>query len=179
MKATTTPLQTSRSTPHTKEASGGTSNRLGAQAPRVTSQRGRNVAGNVIWFGQVVDRVLLSQSPKFQKVWVEGLRVLSKMGCSNGGAHQDIRVEGWRWKKGLFIVFMGWWGFLPVGPRAHGLSQPRAHGVPRELRSTLCARGSKDPVRTGYPITYCCNFLSTTAHTLSSFEVVGVGRVRE
>ena len=154
LNATTTPLQTSLEHTTSKEASGGTSNRLGAQAPRVTSQWGRNVAGNTIWFGQVVDRVLLSQSPKFQKVWVEGLRVLSKMGCSNGGAHQDIRVEGWRWKKGLFIVFMGWWGFLPVGPRAHGLSQPRAHGILRGYHTTPCARGSQDLVHTGYSESY-------------------------
>ena len=156
MKATTTPLQTSPEHTTSKEASGGTSNRLGAQAPRVTSQWERNVAGNAIWFGQDVDRVLLSQSPKFQQVWVEGLRVVSKMGCSNGGAQQDIRVKGWRRKKALYIVRRGWWGFLPVGPRAHGLSQPRAHGVLRELCSTPCARGSKDPVRTGYPVTFCC-----------------------
>ena len=143
MKVTTTPLQTAPEHTTSKEASGGTSNCLGAQAPRVTSQWGRNVVGNVIWFGQDVDRVLLSQSPKFQQVWVEGLRVLSKRRCSNGGAQQDIRVSGWRWKKGLYIVFRGWWGFLPVGPRAHGLSQPRAHWVPREIQTTPCARGTQ------------------------------------
>ena len=92
-----------------------------------------NVAGNAIWFGQSVDRVLLSQSPKFQQDWVEGLRVVSKMGCSNGGAQQDIRVEGWRRKKGAYIVFLAGRGFLPVGPRAHGPSQPRAHGVSSEM----------------------------------------------
>src|SRR3990170_687591 len=78
LKATTTPLQTSPEHTTSKEATGGTSNHLGTQAPRVTSQWGRNVAENAIWFGQDVDRVLLSQSPKFQQVWVEGLRVLSK-----------------------------------------------------------------------------------------------------
>ena len=148
MKATTTPLQTSLEHTTSKEASGGTSNRLGAQAPRVTSQWGRNVAGNAIWFGQVVDRVLLSQSPKFQQVWVEGLRVLSKIGCSNGGSQQDIRVRGWRWQKRLYIVFLAGWENLPVGPRAHGLSQPRAHGVLRDYHTTLCAGGSEHPVRT-------------------------------
>ena len=100
-----------------------------------------NVAGNAIWFGQSVDRVLLSQSPKFQQDWVEGLRVVSKMGCSNGGAQQDIRVEGWRRKKGAYIVFLAGRGFLPVGPRAHGPSQPRAHGVSRNILTTPCARG--------------------------------------
>ena len=113
-----------------------------------------NVAGNAIWFGQSVDRVLLSQSPKFQQDWVEGLRVVSKMGCSNGGAQQDIRVRGWRRKKGAYIVFLAGRGFLPVGPRAHGLSQPRVHGVLRYNHATPCARGSKDPVRTGYPESY-------------------------
>ena len=149
MKATTTPLQTSPEHTTSKEASGGTSNRLGAQAPRVTSQWGRNVAGNAIWFGQDVDRVLLSQSPKFQQDWVEGLRVVSKMGCSNGGAQQDIRVRGWRRKKGAFIVFLARRGFLPVGPRAHGPSQPRAHGVSSEFRGTPCARGSETPCTRG------------------------------
>ena len=150
MKATTTPLQTSPEHTTSKEASGGTSSRLGSQAPRVTSQWGRNVAGNTILFGQNVDRVLLSQSPKFQQVSVDGLRVLSKMGCSNGGAQQDIRVTCWRCKKRLYIVFLVGWGNLPVGPRAHRLSQHRAHGVLREFHTTPCERGSKDPLRTGY-----------------------------
>ena len=75
-----------------------------------------NVAGNAIWFGQSVDRVLLSQSPKFQQDWVEGLRVVSKMGCSNGGAQQDIRVRGWRWKKGIYIVFLAGGEFCPLDP---------------------------------------------------------------
>ena len=108
-----------------------------------------NVAGNAIWFGQSVDRVLLSQSPKFQQDWVEGLRVVSKMGCSNGGAQQDIRVKGWRRKKGAFIVFLAGRGFLPVGPRAHGPSQPRAHGVSRNILTTPCARGSETPCTRG------------------------------
>ena len=151
MKATTTPLQTSPEHTTSKEASGGTSSHLGAQDPRVTSQWGRNFAGNAIWFGQDVDRVLLSQSPKFQQVWVEGLRVLSKRRCSNGGAQQDIRIKGWRWKKGLYIVCRGWWGFLPVGPRAHGPSQPRAHRVSSEFRGTPCARGSETPCARGVP----------------------------
>ena len=108
-----------------------------------------NVAGNAIWFGQSVDRVLLSQSPKFQQDWVEGLRVVSKMGCSNGGAQQDIRVRGWRRKKGAFIVFLAGRGFLPVGPRAHGPSQPRAHGVSSEFRGTPCARAKSAPCAQG------------------------------
>ena len=108
-----------------------------------------NVAGNAIWFGQSVDRVLLSQSPKFQQDWVEGLRVVSKMGCSNGGAQQDIRVRGWRRKKGAYIVFLAGRGFLPVGPRAHGPSQPRAHGVSRNILTTPCARGSETPCTRG------------------------------
>ena len=148
MKATTTPLQTSPEHTTSKEASGGTSNHLEAQAPRVTSQCGRNAVGNTIWFSQDVDRVLLSQSPKFQQVWVEGLRVLSKMRCSNGGAQLDIRVRGWMWNKGLYIVFLARWGFPPVGLHGHGLSQPRAHGVLRDFHTTPCARGSKGPVAT-------------------------------
>ena len=128
-----------------------------------------NVAGNAIWFGQSVDRVLLSQSPKFQQDWVEGLRVVSKMGCSNGGAQHDSRVKRWRRKKGASIVFLAGRGFLPVGPRAHGPSQPRAHGVSSEFRGTRahgpsqprahgvsrnilttpCARGSETPCTRG------------------------------
>ena len=90
--------------------------------------------------------ILLSQSPKFQQVWVEGLRVLRKIRCSNDGAQQDIRVRGWRWKKGPFIVFLVGWGNLPIGPYAHRLSHPRAHGVLTEIHTTPCARGSKGPV---------------------------------
>ena len=167
LKATTTPLQTSPEHTTSKEASGGTSSCLGAQS-KSNKSMGRNVAGNAIWFGQDVDRVLLSQSPKFQQVWVEGLRVLSKKSCSNGGAQQDIRVKGWRWKKGFYIVFLAGWGFLPVGPRAHELSQPRAHGVLRDFHTTPVRRGSNRPrahgvlreftqypVHTGYPVTFC------------------------
>ena len=65
-----------------------------------------NVAGNAIWFGQSVDRVLLSQSPKFQQDWVEGLRVLRKVRCSNGGAQQDIRVRHGVGRRGLYRVFL-------------------------------------------------------------------------
>ena len=123
--------------------------RRNLQLPRSPSSKSNkswwmNVAWNAIWFGQSVDRVLLSQSQKFQQDWVEGLRVVSKMGCSNGGAQQDIRVEGWRRKKGAYIVFLAGRGFLPIGPRAHrpsqprahGVSQPRAHGVSSEFRGT-------------------------------------------
>ena len=39
-------------------------------------------------------------------------------------------------------------------PRAQGVKRPRAHGVPRELRNTSCARGLKDLVRAGYPGSY-------------------------
>ena len=41
------------------------------------------------------------------------------------------------------------WGFLPVGPRAHGPSQPRAHGVSRNILTTPCARGSETPCTRG------------------------------
>ena len=75
-----------------------------------------NVAGNAIWFGQSVDRVLLSQSPKFQQVWMKGLRVLSKLRCSNGGAQQDIRVRDAGGRIPPFIVFLVGWGFLRVEP---------------------------------------------------------------
>ena len=60
-------------------------------------------------------------------------------------------------------MFLSGWAFLPVGPRAHGLSQPCAHGCPetktpprvhgglghhahgvsREFHAIPCARGSK------------------------------------
>ena len=36
-------------------------------------------------------------------------------------------------EEGGVIVFLAGWPFLPVGPHAHGLSQPRAHGVLREF----------------------------------------------
>ena len=57
---------------------------------------------------------------------------------------------GWEEEEVFFIVFLAGEENLPVGPRAHGLSQPCAHWVLREVRGTPCGRGSKDPARTGY-----------------------------
>jgi hypothetical protein len=78
--------------------------------------------------------------------------------CSNDVTQQDIRVGDGGGRRGAFIVFLLGWPFLPVGPCAHGLSQPRAHGVLRDFHNTPCARGTQRltqyPVRTGYPESY-------------------------
>ena len=66
-------------------------------------------------------------------------------------------VLGMEEEEGGFIVFVPGWPFLPVGPHAHEVLRlshlPVRTGYPESLRSTPCARGSKDPVRMGYPET--------------------------
>lgn len=54
---------------------------------------------NILLLRFRIDRVLLSQSSKYQRVWVEGLRVSSFSRCITGGSFQDIRVRFGRWKK--------------------------------------------------------------------------------
>ena len=109
--------------------------------------------------------------PKVSTSLGGGLRVLSKMRCGNGGAQQDIRVEGWRRKKGAYIVFLAGRGFLPVGPRVHGPSQPRAHGVSRNIRTTPCARGSETPCTRGVQKISDETSQDTTAkHTISGIS---------
>ena len=78
LKATTTPLQNSRSTPQARKLPGRTPSRLGAKDPRVTKSMVKKSCGNTNQFGGSVDWALVSQIPKDQQVWVEDLRVLSK-----------------------------------------------------------------------------------------------------